>query len=72
MGSCIWISQQKLSFDEADGKCKEPDQRAGLYEPKILLHNQLVFTVLEEDAKSRQHENFECFIGMHDRQIEGQ
>ena len=60
--SCIWVSNEKATFDEAAEKCKELDRAHGianLYEPPNKNHNDLVFDLL------KTNENH--WIGVHDR-----
>ena len=57
--SCIWVSNEKATFDNATEKCKELDSAASLYEPPNKHHNDLVFNLL------KTNENH--WIGIHDR-----
>ena len=57
--SCIWVSNEKATFDNATEKCKELDSAASLYEPPNKHHSELVFNLLKTE---RSH-----WIGIHDR-----
>ena len=63
--SRIWLSSRAAKFDKAIEICDGMDAR--LYEPQSLLHNRLVYSLIE--AKRREHTNY--FIGIHDKYEEG-
>ena len=58
LDSCILVSNEKATFDEAVEKCKEFHSDASLYEPPNNHHSELVFNLLSEDHH---------WIGIHDR-----
>ena len=65
VNSDIWLSSETANFDDASEICDGMDAR--LYEPQSLLHNNLVFSLIE--ARGRDHKYH--FIGIHDKHEEG-
>ena len=65
LNSHIWLSSERANFDNASEICDGMDAR--LYEPQSLLHNNLVFSLIE--ARGRDHKYH--FIGIHDKHEEG-
>ena len=53
MNSDIWLSSESANFDEATEICDSMDAR--LYEPQSLLHNQLVYSLIEAKGAANQH-----------------
>ena len=67
MESCIWLSREKKSFDDAHQHCGQLIEHGRLFEPKNLLQNDLVLTLLDMRQKEAQY----AWIGITDRQTEG-
>ena len=64
--SRIWLSSEKVNFDDASEICDGMDAR--LYEPQSLLHNKLVYSLIEAKRRNNKHH----FIGIHDKYDEGE
>ena len=60
--SCIWISNDGMTFDKAAEKCKELNNDARLYEPSSKYHNDIVANILQEQNRRVSH-----WIGIHDK-----
>ena len=67
MESCIWLSREKKSFDDAHQHCGQLIEHGRLFEPKNLLQNDLVLTLLDMRQKEAQY----AWIGITDRESEG-
>ena len=65
--SCIWLSREKKSFDDAHEHCGQLIEHGRLFEPKNRLQNDLVVTLVE----MRQLEAQYTWIGITDRLTEG-
>ena len=65
LNSHIWLSSETANFDNASEICDGMDAR--LYEPQSLLHNRLVYSLIEAKKRNNKHH----FIGIHDKYEEG-
>ena len=73
LDSCIWLSQEKLNYEDANTRCGELVANGRLFEPMNLLQNNLVKQLAQTLVETSESLNeYHIWVGIDDKLVEGE